>query len=63
MAYDEKLEAKVRAFLEGEGVDYESKHMFGGVCFLVAGKMALGIVKDDLMVRVGADAYEAALDL
>lgn len=62
MAYDEKLEARVRAFLEGEQVPYETKHMFGGVCFLVAGKMALGIVKDDLMVRVGVEAYEDALE-
>ena len=62
MAYDEKLEARIRAYLEGEKVGYESKRMFGGVCFLVAGKMALGIVKDDLMVRVGVEAYEDALE-
>ncbi|MBX7194945.1 MAG: TfoX/Sxy family protein, partial [Sandaracinaceae bacterium] len=37
--------------------------MFGGLCFLVHGKMALGIVRDDLMVRVGADGYDEALEL
>ena len=62
MAYDEKLESRVRAYLEGVDVGYETKRMFGGVCFLVAGKMALGFVKDDLMVRVGVEAYEDALE-
>lgn len=36
--------------------------MFGGLCFLVGGKMFVGIVRDDLMVRVGADAYDATLE-
>lgn len=34
---------------------------FGGVAFLLDGKMFVGIVKDELMVRVGPDAHEAAL--
>jgi len=35
--------------------------MFGGLAFLLDGKMFCGIVKDDLMVRVGPERYEAAL--
>ncbi len=35
--------------------------MFGGLCFLVHGNMACGIVKDELMVRVGPNAYDNAL--
>jgi len=35
--------------------------MFGGLAFLVAGNMAVGILGDTLMVRVGGDAYEQAL--
>lgn len=35
--------------------------MFGGLCFLRRGKMFVGIVGNELMVRVGKDIYEAAL--
>ena len=33
----------------------------GGLTFMVNGKMSLGIVKDDLMVRLDPAVYEAAL--
>lgn len=35
--------------------------MFGGLALLLGGKMFCGIVKDDLMVRVGPERYAAAL--
>jgi hypothetical protein len=35
--------------------------MFGGLTFIVNTHMACGIVKDDLMVRVGKDGHVAAL--
>ena len=35
--------------------------MFGGIAFMIGGNMACGIVGQELMVRCGADAYEAAL--
>lgn len=35
--------------------------MFGGICFMVCGHMSCGTVKDELVVRVGPDAYEDAL--
>jgi hypothetical protein len=35
--------------------------MFGGIAFLLRGKMFCGIAKDDLMVRVGPERYEASL--
>ena len=37
--------------------------MFGGLTFLLNGKMFCGIVKRDLMVRVGPDHYEESLRL
>jgi len=36
--------------------------MFGGVCFTINGNMVCGVAKDDLMVRVGPDKYEDALN-
>ncbi|MDH3625981.1 MAG: TfoX/Sxy family protein, partial [Myxococcales bacterium] len=60
MAYDEKLAGRVREVLaRRRGVT--EKKMFGGLSFLVNGHMCCGIVGDDLMVRVGPDAYEGAL--
>lgn len=35
--------------------------MFGGLTFMVAGRMACGVVHDELMVRVGPDGHDAAL--
>ena len=60
MAYDEILTERVRDIVHGRaGVGL--KEMFGGMCFLVDGKMFIGIVKNELMVRVGKDRHDEAL--
>ncbi len=60
MAYDEALANRIREALAREtGVD-EIK-MMGGLCFMIGGHMALGIVGEELMIRVGPDGYEHAL--
>jgi TfoX/Sxy family transcriptional regulator of competence genes len=61
LAYDEGLAHRVRELLEARPGASEKK-MFGGLCFLLNGHMACGIVKSELMVRVGPAAYEAALE-
>lgn len=35
--------------------------MFGGLAFLLEGKMFCGIVADDLMVRIGPERHDEAL--
>ena len=35
--------------------------MFGEVSFLLNGKMCFGVIRDDLVVRVGPKIYEKAL--
>jgi TfoX/Sxy family transcriptional regulator of competence genes len=58
MAYDEGLAERIRGVLDDrEGV--VEKKMFGGVAFMMRGHMCVGIVKDELMVRVGPEAYDA----
>ena len=60
MAFDEGLAERVRECTEHEfGVS--EKKMFGGLCFLVNGNMYCGVLKSELMVRVGPAAYEEAL--
>jgi TfoX/Sxy family transcriptional regulator of competence genes len=57
MAYDEGLAERIRQVLEDRR-DVVEKRMFGGIAFMVAGHMSVGIIKDQLMVRVGPAAYE-----
>ncbi len=56
MAFDEALAGRIR---EGLALrrDVREVKMMGGLCFMVGGHMAIGIVGDELMVRVGPDGY------
>ena len=56
MAYDEGLAERVRGVLEDRG-GVSERRMFGGLAFLIRGHMTVGIVKDELMVRVGPEMY------
>ena len=61
MAYDLELAQRIRVIVD-ERPRVREKEMFGGIAFLLDEKMFVGIVKDELMARVGPDAYEAALE-
>ena len=58
--YDEGIAQRIREQLD-EQAGLAEKRMFGGLAFLVNGNMAVGVVGDELMVRVGPDRYEEAL--
>ncbi len=60
MAYDEQLADRIRR-AAGDELGVGEKKMFGGLCFLLHGNMAFGVVGDELMVRVGPDAWAEAL--
>ncbi len=60
MAYDETLAGRIGAALAGYPDVIEQK-MFGGIAFMIRGNLACGVVGDELMVRVGAEAHDAAL--
>jgi TfoX/Sxy family transcriptional regulator of competence genes len=61
MAYDEALADRVRATLAGTP-DVTERKMFGGLAFMVRGHMVCGIVREDLMLRLGEDGADAALE-
>ena len=61
MAYDENLGERVREILLGEPVLSERK-MFGGLAFMLDGHMCCGIVGNELMLRLGAEGAEKALE-
>lgn len=52
MAYNEYLADRVRSSLKGLNCSYKEKKMFGGMTFMVDEKMCVGIINEDLMVRV-----------
>lgn len=60
MAFNEKLNDRIREALADLN-HVEEKHMFGGSCFMVNGKMCVGIVKDEMMCRIDPELYEQAL--
>lgn len=62
MPYDELLAKRIRNILTPYEKHVEEKKMIGGLCFMYKGKMSCGIVKEDLMVRVVREKYDASLE-
>ena len=60
MAYDETLAQRIRELMADKHSVVEKK-MFGGIAYMLDGNMFCGIVKDQLMVRVGPERYDDAL--
>jgi TfoX/Sxy family transcriptional regulator of competence genes len=61
MAYDEDLANRVRELLAPEDA-FDEKRMFGGLAFMLAGNMAAVLSGEGLMVRVGRDRLDDALE-
>jgi TfoX/Sxy family transcriptional regulator of competence genes len=61
MAYDPGLAQILRDALSD--LPITEKKMFGGLAYLLNGHMVCGVHKGGVMVRVGKDAYPAALAL
>jgi len=61
MAYDEYLTERIRNALKEQGASFEEKKMFGGICFMVDDKMCVGIIKNDLMVRLDPELHDQAV--
>lgn len=61
MAFDEFLADRISRIFKTKGITTVEKKMMGGLCYMVDDKMCAGIVKNELMARVGPDAYEDCL--
>jgi TfoX/Sxy family transcriptional regulator of competence genes len=62
MSYSQELADRIRAQI-GDHPGLAEKEMFGGIAFLVAGNMSVGVTGNELMVRVGKDAHDEAVAL
>ena len=59
--YSEDVADAVRHALTEAGVSAVERKMFGGLAFMVRGHMTVGVIGDELMVRVGKDAHQDAV--
>ena len=60
MPFDEKLNDRIREAI-AHLPKVEEKLMFGGTCYMLNGKMCMGVLKDEMMCRINPDVYEDAL--
>ena len=60
MAFDSQLADRVRKLLSRRK-GFSEKRMFGGVGFLLNDNMCCGVLRSDLILRLGVDAAEDAL--
>jgi TfoX/Sxy family transcriptional regulator of competence genes len=60
MAFDEALADRVRDLLAPRA-ELSERKMFGGIAFMIGGNMAVGVIGDDLMVRLEPADAERAL--
>ena len=61
MAYDQHLADRISQQLITKKVSFEEKKMFGGLCFMVDDKMCVGIIKNELMIRIDPEIEQAVL--
>lgn len=61
MAYDFHLADRIRTVLKKSGIPFKEKQMFGGIAFMVKGKMCVGIIKNDLMARIDPEIAGEAM--
>lgn len=61
MAINEKTAERVRKALTKQK-EVEEKKMFGGLCFMVNGKMCICVRDEELMFRIDPKDYETVLE-
>lgn len=61
MAYNEFLADRISQFFREKSVPFEARKMMGGLCFMVDGKMCVGVNRDEVMARIDPDIYEKSL--
>ncbi|HKR98132.1 MAG TPA: TfoX/Sxy family protein [Candidatus Dormibacteraeota bacterium] len=61
MAYDEDLAMRIREVL-ADRTDLTERKMFGGIAFMVGGHIACGVIKENLMLRLGEEGADVALE-
>ena len=61
MAYDKHLEERIERIFQDNKINYIVKQMMGGICFLVNDKMCVGVIKNNLMIRIDPEIQSQLL--
>jgi TfoX/Sxy family transcriptional regulator of competence genes len=61
MAYNEAIERRIQKIVS-RWDHTEAKKMFGGICYLLHGNMVGGVYKDFLILRLGDEHADKALE-
>jgi len=61
MSFNEQLAARVRPLMQRRK-GFSEKKMFGGIGFLLNGNMCCGVYREQLILRLGVEAGNAALE-
>lgn len=61
MAYNEEISRRVADALAHRD-DVEARTMMGGICYMVDGKMCMGVMGDALMCRIDGERMAEALE-
>jgi TfoX/Sxy family transcriptional regulator of competence genes len=61
MAYNESLAEKLRLNLRTK-MSVKEKKMMGGLCIMVDEKMCVGIIKDEIMLRVNPELVDTLIE-
>jgi hypothetical protein len=62
VAFDEAMAERVRRVAVDIDGDVTERRMFGGLAFMVDGHMFVGVVGEELMLRLGEEEADRALD-
>jgi TfoX/Sxy family transcriptional regulator of competence genes len=61
MSYSEQLAERVRIYFSSMK-NVEEKKMMGGLTFMLNGKMCVGVLKDELMLRIAPELHDEAVE-
>ena len=61
MAYNQDIADRTREIISLTTKKVEEKKMFGGLCFMVNGKMCVGFEKDRIMIRFDPAKYDEVM--
>jgi TfoX/Sxy family transcriptional regulator of competence genes len=61
LPYNLEIDSRVREIISN-WENTNAKKMFGGVCYLLNGNMVCGVYKEFLILRLGEEAGEKAMD-
>ncbi len=62
MAYNLEIADRTREIIAKTHKRVEEKKMFGGLCFMVNGKMCVGVESERLMVRLDPAIYDEVME-